>query len=179
MNYNRIKGKVKIRKYPVDIDRLKSCLKKHKNMSIKEISEKLDIKKTTIEHWFRNDNSFAIPDKEIWFKLRKLLNINTENFDKSITQFEIRDNEFDQSNRVYHKDGISPTITTLTGGHQHTAIDDGYTIRRLTPIECERLQGFPDNWTIGSDTQRYKQCGNAVTVNVIEAIINKIITSTT
>ena len=47
-------------------------------------------------------------------------------------------------------------------------------IRRLTPIECERLQGFPDNWTEGvSDTQRYKQCGNAVTVNVIEAIINK------
>ncbi len=48
-------------------------------------------------------------------------------------------------------------------------------IRRLTPIECERLQGFPDNWTIGSDTQRYKQCGNAVTVNVIEAIISKML----
>lgn len=44
-------------------------------------------------------------------------------------------------------------------------------IRRLTPVECERLQGFPDNWTEGvSDTQRYKQLGNAVTVNVIEAI---------
>jgi len=42
-------------------------------------------------------------------------------------------------------------------------------IRRLTPIECERLQGFPDNWTAGvSDTQRYKLLGNAVTVNVIE-----------
>ena len=47
-------------------------------------------------------------------------------------------------------------------------------IRRLTPVECERLQGFPDGWTIGSDTQRYKQCGNAVTVNVVEAIINKM-----
>ena len=44
-------------------------------------------------------------------------------------------------------------------------------IRRLTPLECERLQGFPDNWTEGiSDTQRYKCLGNAVTVNVIEAI---------
>ena len=41
-------------------------------------------------------------------------------------------------------------------------------IRRLTPLECERLQGFPDNWTEGvSDTQRYKQLGNAVTVNVV------------
>ena len=44
-------------------------------------------------------------------------------------------------------------------------------IRRLTPIECERLQGFPDGWTEGiSDTQRYKCLGNAVTTNVIEAI---------
>ena len=44
-------------------------------------------------------------------------------------------------------------------------------IRRLTPLECERLQGFPDGWTEGiSDTQRYKCLGNAVTVNVIEAI---------
>ena len=46
-----------------------------------------------------------------------------------------------------------------------------YRIRRLTPIECERLQGFPDGWTEGvSDTQRYKMLGNAVTVNVVEAI---------
>ncbi len=49
-------------------------------------------------------------------------------------------------------------------------------IRRLTPKECERLQGFPDNWTAGvSDSQRYKQCGNAVTVNVIQAIMEKLL----
>jgi DNA (cytosine-5)-methyltransferase 1 len=59
-------------------------------------------------------------------------------------------------------------------------------IRRLTPIECERLQGFPDGWTkYGinekgeqvdmSDSQRYKCLGNAVTVNVIQAIAEKII----
>ena len=48
-------------------------------------------------------------------------------------------------------------------------------IRRLTPTECERLQGFPDGWTSGfSDTQRYKMMGNAVTVNVIKAIANKL-----
>ena len=53
-------------------------------------------------------------------------------------------------------------------------------IRRLTPIECERLQGFPDNWTkegsegMISDTQRYKMCGNAVTVDVVEAVANNI-----
>jgi len=49
-------------------------------------------------------------------------------------------------------------------------------IRRLTPTECERLQGFPDGWTSGvSDTQRYKQMGNAVTVNVIQAIGERIL----
>lgn len=44
-------------------------------------------------------------------------------------------------------------------------------VRRLTPTECERLQGFPDGWTDGqADSHRYKQMGNAVTVNVIEWI---------
>ena len=48
-------------------------------------------------------------------------------------------------------------------------------LRRLTPIECERLQGFPDGWTEGvSDSQRYRQLGNAVTVNVIKAIAEKL-----
>jgi len=50
-------------------------------------------------------------------------------------------------------------------------IKDGTKIRKLTPVECERLQGFPDNWTAGiSDTQRYKCCGNAVTVPVVQWI---------
>ena len=48
-------------------------------------------------------------------------------------------------------------------------------IRRLTPVECERLQGFPDGWTEGiSDTQRYKCLGNAVTTKVIEAIFRQL-----
>jgi len=49
-------------------------------------------------------------------------------------------------------------------------------IRRLTPTECERLQGFPDGWTRGvSDTQRYKLLGNAVTVPVIEFLGRKLL----
>jgi len=49
-------------------------------------------------------------------------------------------------------------------------------IRRLTPTECERLQGFPNGWTEGlSDTQRYKTLGNAVTVNVIEDIMKALL----
>ena len=69
---------------------------------------------------------------------------------------------------------------TLTATDKH-GVYDGITVRKLTPVECERLQGFPDNWTqYGkdnepiSDTQRYKCCGNAVTTNVITAIINEM-----
>ena len=69
---------------------------------------------------------------------------------------------------------------TLTAQDKH-GVTDGYKVRRLTPVECERLQGFPDNWTrYGkddeqiSDTQRYKCCGNAVTTNVITAIVDEM-----
>lgn len=49
-------------------------------------------------------------------------------------------------------------------------------VRRLTPLECERLQGFPDRWTaILSDTQRYKCLGNAVTVDVVKYIGSSLI----
>jgi DNA (cytosine-5)-methyltransferase 1 len=49
-------------------------------------------------------------------------------------------------------------------------------VRRLTPMECERLQGFPDNWTDGqADSNRYKQMGNAVAVPVVEWIISRMV----
>lgn len=63
------------------------------------------------------------------------------------------------------------------------AVVESYRIRRLTPIECERLQGFPDQHTAYgiydgevkpmSNSQRYKQCGNAVTVDVVAAVAKK------
>ena len=50
------------------------------------------------------------------------------------------------------------------------------TVRRLTPTECERLQGFPDGWTDGqADSNRYKQMGNAVAVPVVEWIIGRMV----
>jgi DNA (cytosine-5)-methyltransferase 1 len=73
-----------------------------------------------------------------------------------------------QNGRRMKKDG-EPSFT-LTGQDIH-GVATGSRIRRLTPTECERLQGFPDGWTEGiSDTQQYKCLGNAVTTNVIEAI---------
>ena len=72
------------------------------------------------------------------------------------------------------------TMNTLTsrmgtGGNNVSMVAKGSTVRRLTPVECERLQGFPDDWTAGqSDSSRYKQMGNAVAVPVVEWVIGNI-----
>lgn len=106
---------------------------------------------------------------------------------------------------VYESTGLAPTLSTMQGGGQEPKIiqrghgynqggehdiaptltrnsyqennylSDGFRIRKLTPRECWRLQGFPD-WTfdkaqeVNSNSQLYKQAGNSVTVNVIAAI---------
>ena len=82
-----------------------------------------------------------------------------------------------QSQRLYDPAGLSPTVSTgraTTGGAEVPKINLGMDIRRLTPVEFERLQGFPDGWTTGSDTQRYKQCGNAVTVPVVAYVAGRV-----
>jgi len=74
-----------------------------------------------------------------------------------------------QNGRRMKEDG-DPSFT-ITAQDRH-GVFDGARIRRLTPVECERLQGFPDGWaSMVSDSQRYKCLGNAVTVNVIEAVM--------
>jgi len=64
---------------------------------------------------------------------------------------------------------------TLTAQDKHGVLVEGY-IRKLTPIECERLQTLPDNYTAGvSNTQRYKQLGNGWTVDVITHIFKELL----
>lgn len=82
-------------------------------------------------------------------------------------------NNHSQQCRIYEPDGLSPTLPSSQA--DDIKINQAR-ILRLTPIECERLQSFPDNWTLGtSDTQRCKMMGNAVTVNVIKAISEKLL----
>ena len=71
---------------------------------------------------------------------------------------------------------ITSTLRAGMGDNQPAILWQNKTgVRRLTPVECERLQGFPDGWTDGqSDTQRYKQLGNAVAVPCAEWIGKKI-----
>lgn len=77
-----------------------------------------------------------------------------------------------QNGRRFKKKG-EPSFT-LTAQDKH-GVYNGESIRRLTPVECARLQGFPDNWHDGlSDTQAYKCYGNAVTTKVIKNIIKRL-----
>lgn len=71
--------------------------------------------------------------------------------------------------------GVMPTLNAFDNGDVRTTVIALPSVRRLTPVECERLQGFPDDWTAGqSDSTRYKQMGNAVAVPVVEWIIQNI-----
>jgi DNA (cytosine-5)-methyltransferase 1 len=77
-----------------------------------------------------------------------------------------------QNGRRFKKNG-DPSFT-LTTQDRH-GVYDGHNIRRLTPIECARLQGFPDDWHHGvSDAQAYKMYGNAVTADIAKLIFQKI-----
>ena len=83
-----------------------------------------------------------------------------------------------QQNRVFDVRGISPALTRHNSNYAISRM------RRLTEIECERLQGFSDNWTQYGDyngtiksiarTQRYKLIGNAVTVDIVELIAKRL-----
>ena len=71
---------------------------------------------------------------------------------------------------------ISEELTGPLDTSQTKAMASPQGVRRLTPLECERLQGFPDNWTAGqSDTQRYRQMGNAVAVPVAEWVGRRLV----
>jgi len=84
-----------------------------------------------------------------------------------------RSDEAGPQGKGYAEDGeVMFTLDRVSGHGVATTL----TVRRLTPTECERLQGFPDGWTDGqADSHRYKQMGNAVAVPVVQWIINRII----
>jgi DNA (cytosine-5)-methyltransferase 1 len=120
--------------------------------------------------------------------------VNTGGGDLYIKENNRRLNEIPRVHNLQPRDPNRPSIRnkTSTGGSGPLSRIDGNTycvdsgncqavelpegIRRLTPLECERLQGFPDGWTKAlSDTQRYKCIGNAVSPPVVKAIGERLI----
>ena len=126
----------------------------------------------------------------------------TDTFIKVVGELDIKG--ADCIKRVYDTDGLAPTLTTMGGGNREPKILQrtrgfnkgnefelcptissnsfeqnnllkGERIRKLTPRECLRLQGFPENFKIvASDTQAYKQAGNAMSVNVVKMILERV-----
>ena len=96
-------------------------------------------------------------------------------------EFEEKEGNYDKANRIYDEEGKSATLTLQSNNDKILSRDkinsesDNYRIRRLTPIECERLQTVPDNYTsFVSDTQRYRMLGNGWTIDVIAHIFSYI-----
>lgn len=91
-------------------------------------------------------------------------------------------NKGGQGDRVYSQDGKSVCLSANGGGkgaktglYKINLLDGNYKIRKLTPTECCRLQGFPDNYvSMVSNTQGYKGLGNSFTVPVIKHIIKQL-----
>lgn len=261
--------KVKVRKHEVNIPGLQNLLrtgKKESKKTNKQIAKEIKIPVTKVEHWFRTDSSFAIPSDDIWFDLKKILNIDNNEFDNSIMEFDIRDgvyettqrvysqegksptltsahaeklvetkpiqvgiaadvNGYDCLKRVYSPEGKSPTVTTCQGGNTEPKVVSGawrarsvdangkrvkwkdskpkqmlelrkdnksnalssvekdnvavseknLSWRKLLPLECERLQTVPDNYTSSvSKTQRFKMLGNGWTIDVIAHILKNM-----
>ena len=126
-----------------------------------------------------DDHNFLL---EKWHPMRsvrteKAKAIRRKNQKKGIDYAPFREREFE-----VRKNGITGALTTNT--ERENLLTNMETIRRFTPLECERLQGFPDGWTskgvfdgeVGqiSDSQRYKLLGNAVSVPVVRAVGNRI-----
>mgnify|MGYP002621509965 CR=1 FL=1 len=105
---------VKVRKHEVDTKNLQHALRVYKTASkktLKQIAEETKMPLTKVEHWFRTDSSFAIPGEDVWFKLKEVLDMTIDTFDKQIMEFEYRDGVFESTQRVYSDQGKSPTLT--------------------------------------------------------------------
>lgn len=117
---------VKVRKYEVDVEKLCSVLrdaKQETKISNNELALELNVPQTKVEHWFRQDKHFAIPDEDIWFRLKDVLNIKTDEFDKAIMTFEEKEGVYEKSERHYFTDGIAPTLTSSSAGNEKFIVE--------------------------------------------------------
>jgi len=118
-----------------------------------------DIMESDVNERYFYDKSFVMNGYDK--KIIATLNVNTH----------------DMLKRVYNPNFKCGTLTCVTGGYQEKKVLDKGRVRKLTPIEYERLQTLPDNYTYGfSDNVRYTLCGNAWTKDVIKHIFKGLIT---
>jgi site-specific DNA-cytosine methylase len=139
---------VSVRKHEVDILALQKTLKEHKKTTNQQIADALNVPKTMVEHWFRTDACFSIPDKDLWIKLKEILGITTDEFDESIMTFEERESVFEKTNRVYDENGIAPTLTS-TSADERILVRD---VKQLNPSkESNGAQPYQQNRVYSPD----------------------------
>lgn len=140
----------------------------------------------------RNDKQTGVPIKQgsgrghyvIFQRPRGKNNGGTHDICPTITGTKWEQNNFVIPDYIAKPADICRTVrasgrSSGNAKHNWDIVFDGIQIRRLTPRECFRLQGFPDEyfdraWAVNSDTQLYKQAGNSVTVNVIYEIAKRL-----
>ena len=106
---------VSIRVYDVDILKLQNILRTQKKvlkLSNQQIANNLEIPISQVEHYFRTDKYFAIPDADVWPGLSKLLQIDDAELDRQIMTFEEKEGVFEKSERHYLDKGVVPTVMT-------------------------------------------------------------------
>ncbi len=142
---------------------------------------------------FKNKNysdKFEFPSPiKLTVKITDLLekNVNEKYYYNGKSLFDKLKKDVNQEGVVYqwrrqyvreNKSGVCPTLTANmgTGGHNVPIIKDKKGIRKLTPLECFRIQGFPKDYILPniSDSALYKQAGNSVSVPVVEAVATQM-----
>lgn len=169
---------------------------KFKDILEDEVDEKYYLSDEKFKNYTRNFGSKGKFQKDICDTLQAAMGCGGGNTPlvKVIRKYGIFDTEKSkhQAGSVYDKNGIAPSIDTMQGGWRQPCIEiensfskkssegNFLTIRKITPKECWRLMGFDDEdfekaSKVNSDTQLYKQAGNSIVVNVLEAILKNLL----
>ena len=171
------------------LENVKGLLNHDKGYTFETIIGSLDELGYDVEWQVLNSKDFGVPQNRERVYIvghlrgtsgREVFPIIRTRSDKSIIQLgNIKKTESfggnPQCGRVYSPSGLAPCLNTMQGGQREPKILIDGKVRKLTPRECWRLQGFPD-WAfdkaqeVNSNSQLYKQAGNSVTVNVIKEI---------
>lgn len=169
------------------IEEIQPYLKKAREnakITIKEIERIFG--NSAAHHFFEKIEYASLPDVDQWIKLKEILNFD-DTFDHIMTEHKLMSEyEIMLEHRERHKNkgngfGIvekqinEKAITLTTWSERTQIIKSENFVRRLTPVECERLQTIPDNYTnIVPESERYKMLGNGWTIDVITHIFKHL-----
>lgn len=153
----------------------------HKGTSLEHYAEKRN-REIVVEPTKRSLNNLRTPDEKSKPCLATMYKGAQSNGMTNVPERVGTIGKGGQGDRIYSVRGKSVCLNANGGGrgaktglYKVDLPDGDYIIRKLTPVECERLQTLPDNWTEGvSNTQRYKAIGNGWTVNVIAWIFSQL-----